>query len=1163
MAILKPLLSKIWGSAATGSDLISPDVSKYASGWIFGEKPPNGQMNWLQWTFSKALAHLNENGVLEHDLVTIYPLGAYVWSGGKVYRSRVAANQGNNVVLPSKWQEQSLPDMPTSGDGYVLYYSGSQLFWKDAGDITFADYEGKDETTAASIKFPANNTLGNEPLAAEVSEGELAINYKTQTIYTKNPEGTIIALLGGGGLSTNILAVLSGSASGYEGDPATIIIDNWHEDVTYTLYPPVGATNVSQIGDTITWTPALVSADTPVQFGVVSEHIGVTNPSAQALFDYTVLNVPLTDDETLEYDETTMNEFVYHANTALADTDTTLESIDGIDTANITDDILSSADTLATYTPIFNTDTINVDGTDLEAGTVTVVGGEQVDISSATYDTVTASLTSQDTAPRNIRFNDDGTKMYVLGNTTDSIYQYTLSTAYDISTATYDTVTLSVASQDTSPFGLTFNNEGTKMYVAGIANARIYQYTLATPWDLSSASYDSVFFSVAQDTNGVGVVFNNDGTKMFIAGRTNDSIYQYTLSVAFDLSTCSYDSVSLSIASEETTVNDIRFNNDGTKMYMVGIINDSVFQYTLTTAFDLSTCSYDSISFSVATEETTPNGIEFLPDGTKMYIVGSDTDSAYQYSVNGTINVKEYSIDTTAVTAGGTPATAYINEHRAVANASSNTGGDTTGGIRAIQSTLEFTSVANDSSLADTLYTLESIANGDNLVIVLDDNSVNEIVASGVTLNYDGILNDSIVDTLPTMLSNSQDGYILTANNEQQPAHYAFADDGATTFWQTNTGGTTEDTLIVELPSPEIINKFGIMTVASARAPKDYFLEASNTGAFAGEEVTLITLTGEPVGDGVTFDYKTFVNDTAYKYYRFRITANNGDVTYMIISEIKLIEAVSIYEMDTTATTAGEIPSRTYAVDANPLFEISGGFIESPTVSDVYTLEQDITTLDPLTKGSDSVLSNGNLTVTDASADNANSNVYSDRAVTYGDVYAEITVDNEVAGMSIGIASINTYQANRFHAVATGYAYLHNGNKESNGSSVAYGATYTTGDIIGIRYNYINGELEFYKFDGVDTMISQGIAYTLAPNTPVYIAGKVTDGSAQTFNFGATAFADQIVGTAKIAEFLNTVRQHTDMVDLTGSLTIQAKMFFKHAKTKMTNLIATIQKLGA
>jgi len=259
--------------------------------------------------------------------------------------------------------------------------------------------------------------------------------------------------------------------------------------------------------------------------------------------------------------------------------------------------------------------------------------GWAVDLSNVTYDSVSFSVSSQETLPVSVAFNNDGTKMYIVGLINDRVYQYSLSTGFDVSTASYDNVSLSIASQDGFPRALTFSADGTKMYLLGDGADIVYQYSLSTAFNLSTASYASVSFSlVSQDPNPRQIVFNPDGTKMYMVGFTNDNVHQYTLSTAFDVSTASYDSVSFSVASQDTTPMSILFNEDGAKMYMLGNTTDSIYQYSLSTAFDISTLSYDGVSLSVASQEINLEGMTFSADGTKMYIIGTSGDSVFQYS---------------------------------------------------------------------------------------------------------------------------------------------------------------------------------------------------------------------------------------------------------------------------------------------------------------------------------------------------------------------------------------------------------------------------------------------------------------------------------------------------------------------------------------------------
>jgi glutamine cyclotransferase len=260
-------------------------------------------------------------------------------------------------------------------------------------------------------------------------------------------------------------------------------------------------------------------------------------------------------------------------------------------------------------------------------------GNWTVDLSNVTYDSVSFNADLQESTPHTFAFNADGTKMYILGINDDTVYQYSLSTAFDISTGSYDSVGFSITNQEGSPYSITFNTDGTKMYVLGDNNDRAYQYSLTTGFDVSTASYDNVNFNFTSQTTGPQcMVFNPDGTKMFIIGPSTDRVYQYSLSTGFDVSTASYDSVNFSVTSQDSLPRAMAFNSDGTKMYVVGQISQAIFQYSLTTGFDVSTASYDSVSFSTSSQDTAPFEIRFSTSGNKMYVLGRGTEYIYQYS---------------------------------------------------------------------------------------------------------------------------------------------------------------------------------------------------------------------------------------------------------------------------------------------------------------------------------------------------------------------------------------------------------------------------------------------------------------------------------------------------------------------------------------------------
>ncbi len=148
-------------------------------------------------------------------------------------------------------------------------------------------------------------------------------------------------------------------------------------------------------------------------------------------------------------------------------------------------------------------------------------------------------------------------------------------------------------------------------------------------WNLLQAVYSGASFSVGtQDGIAMGVDFKTDGTKMYVAGQQNQKVYQFSLGTAWDLATASSDSVSLTNA--DIVLDGVAFNNDGTKIFLVAFNDQKIYQYSLS-AWNLATATYDNIAFSVSAQESWPRGIRFSSDGARAYVVGNFTDTVYQY----------------------------------------------------------------------------------------------------------------------------------------------------------------------------------------------------------------------------------------------------------------------------------------------------------------------------------------------------------------------------------------------------------------------------------------------------------------------------------------------------------------------------------------------------
>jgi len=242
----------------------------------------------------------------------------------------------------------------------------------------------------------------------------------------------------------------------------------------------------------------------------------------------------------------------------------------------------------------------------------------------------TFDISSETTGAEDLFFKSDGTKVYVMSFST--VYQYSLSTAWDLSTASYDSKSFDAGTQEALPTGIFFKSDGTKMYITGYLNDRVYQYSLSTAWDVSTASYDSVSFSVSsQELTPFGLSFKSDGTRMYIIGQNADAVLQYNLSTAWNLATASYSGVSFSTAAQSGSMQGLFFSEDGLNLFGVGSVY--VFKYTLSTAWDLTTASY----VEQGSVGITAKGVFFSSSGEKLFITSAS--SLREFSAQSLVSI--------------------------------------------------------------------------------------------------------------------------------------------------------------------------------------------------------------------------------------------------------------------------------------------------------------------------------------------------------------------------------------------------------------------------------------------------------------------------------------------------------------------------------------------
>lgn len=270
-----------------------------------------------------------------------------------------------------------------------------------------------------------------------------------------------------------------------------------------------------------------------------------------------------------------------------------------------------------------------ISATNIDFGNVDI--GAATGFDSWKYDGNSFSLTSETLDPRGIFVDSTGSRAYVVGIDLPNVYRYSFQTVNKIDTLLY-LESFDASSEETQLTSVFFKSNGTELYTTGLDNSSVYQYTLSTAWLLSSAVYTSTLSVSAVDTIPAGLFFKPDGTKMYLLGQQNSDVYQYNLSTAWNLSTATYLQT-LSLNNVAKTPTAIAFSDDGSILYVSDSKYDSILKFTLNTPWDISSASYtDKVDIGDASGVglSNPTGIALSQSADRLFIVCADNDKAFE-----------------------------------------------------------------------------------------------------------------------------------------------------------------------------------------------------------------------------------------------------------------------------------------------------------------------------------------------------------------------------------------------------------------------------------------------------------------------------------------------------------------------------------------------------
>lgn len=220
--------------------------------------------------------------------------------------------------------------------------------------------------------------------------------------------------------------------------------------------------------------------------------------------------------------------------------------------------------------------------------------------------------------PRGLYFKPDGTRFYVLRFSDKTIHEFRLAKKWRVDSAVY--VGSAILPSMGTARGLTFKPDGTALYVTDdTATAWIRQYSLSTPWDISTVTHVGAIAVSAQGTTPTGLAFKPDGTKLFCVN--NNAFREYTLSTPWLLSSASHTASNGALSPEFS----VAISPDGTKAFHTRTAANSIAEFSFTTPWLMSA-------------GLTANPTVLLINGVREFHYREDGKALFAMDVNGYLN---------------------------------------------------------------------------------------------------------------------------------------------------------------------------------------------------------------------------------------------------------------------------------------------------------------------------------------------------------------------------------------------------------------------------------------------------------------------------------------------------------------------------------------------
>jgi len=236
---------------------------------------------------------------------------------------------------------------------------------------------------------------------------------------------------------------------------------------------------------------------------------------------------------------------------------------------------------------------------------------------------------------------EPGRFFYSGDSVSDTIYTYKCSTPFDIDTASFQSVT-DVSDDVSRLVGFVWNNTGDKFYTVDVSPDIVASFTAPEPFRVADATLDKTLDASDPGFGPTNVTWSNDGSVLYLPDY-DEEVYQYRCSTPFDIGTAALET-SFDTSDEASECYDIAWDSDGTTFFTVEDGYNIIYAYTCSTPFDVDTATFDtSIDLS---DELESESIAWNNDGTTLYVASNSNNTIYAYTCSTPFDIDTATLET-------------------------------------------------------------------------------------------------------------------------------------------------------------------------------------------------------------------------------------------------------------------------------------------------------------------------------------------------------------------------------------------------------------------------------------------------------------------------------------------------------------------------------------